>query len=155
MPLANWEIKPFDRLSLNELYDILKLRIDVFVVEQNCVYAELDEKDRHPGTLHMLGKDDPGRLLAYLRILPPGSGFKEPGIGRVVVSGSSRRQGLCRVMVQKAVEEICRVWPGMGIKISAQLYLETFYKSLGFIRTSEPYLEDGISHVEMIKETEI
>ncbi len=146
----NWEIKTFDRLCINELYDLLKLRVDVFVVEQNCIYPELDEKDRHPDALHLTGRNENRELAAYLRILPPGSSYTEPSLGRVVVSKTSRGKGLCRTMIKKAVDHICRTWPGVSIKISAQLYLEEFYQSLGFEKVSEPYLEDGILHLEMV-----
>ena len=152
MPKIEWEIKTFDRLCIDELYALLKLRVDVFVVEQNCVYPELDEKDRHPDTLHLFGRNESRELVAYLRILPPGLSFSRPGIGRVVVSKKNRGQGFCRIMVQRAVDQAGRSWPGMGIKISAQVYLEAFYQSYGFEKVSEPYLEDGIPHLEMVIE---
>ncbi len=151
MPKIEWEIKPFDRLSIHELYDLLKLRVDVFVVEQNCVYPELDEKDRYPDTLHLTGRNENRKLVAYLRILPPGLSFEQPGIGRVVVSREYRAKGLCHTMMQTAVDQAGRIWPGMGIKISAQVYLEAFYQSYGFRKISEPYLEDGIPHLEMFR----
>ena len=154
MRMIEWETKTFDRLGADELYELLKLRVDVFVVEQNCAYAELDEKDRHPGTLHLTGRNENGGLVAYLRILPPGLSFDQPGIGRVAVSKTNRRQGLCRIMMEKAVDRIFRVWPGMGIRISAQVYLETFYRSCGFEKASDTYLEDGIPHLDMVREHE-
>nr|NJM02097.1 GNAT family N-acetyltransferase [Desulfobacula sp.] len=146
-----WETKTFDRLGADELYELLKLRVDIFVVEQNCAYAELDEKDRHPGTRHVTGRNEEGDLAAYLRILPPGLGFDQPGIGRVAVSKAHRRQGLCHTMMEMAVDQICRAWPGLGIKISAQAYLETFYGSYGFEKASDTYLEDGIPHLDMVR----
>ncbi|MFA5903282.1 MAG: GNAT family N-acetyltransferase [Desulfobacula sp.] len=152
MTIIEWEIKPFDRLCIDELYDLLKLRVDVFVVEQNCAYAELDENDRHPDTLHLTGRNENRELVAYLRILPPGLSFEQPGIGRVVVSKKNRGQGFCRTLIQKAVDQIHRSWPGMGIKISAQAYLEAFYQSYGFKKVSGPYSEDGILHLEMLRE---
>jgi len=152
MHAIHWEIKTFDTLLTDELYDLLKLRVDVFVVEQKCAYAELDEKDRHPGTFHVTGRNENKELVAYLRILPPGSSFNQPGIGRVAVSKAYRGQGLCRTMIKKAMDQICRTWPGMGIKISAQLYLEAFYQSYGFKKASEPYLEDGVPHLDMVLE---
>ncbi len=145
-----WEIKPFAGLCINELYDLLKLRVDVFVVEQNCVYPELDEKDRHPDTFHLSGRNGNRELAAYLRILPPGLSFPQPCIGRVVVLKKYRGQGLCRLMIKRAVDQADRNWPGMDIKISAQAYLESFYQSYGFKKVSEPYLEDGIPHLEML-----
>ena len=150
--MIQWETKTFDRLGTDELYELLKLRVDVFVVEQSCAYRELDEKDRHPGTLHFTGRNEGGELVAYLRILPPGLSFNRPSIGRVAVSKTNRRQGLCRIMMEKAVDQICRVWPGLGVKISAQVYLETFYGSCGFEKASDSYIEDGIPHLDMVRE---
>lgn len=152
MPKIEWEIKAFAGLHIDELYDLLKLRVDVFVVEQNCVYAELDEKDRHPDTLHLTGRNENQELVAYLRILPPGLSFSQPSIGRVVVSKKNRGQGLCHAMIQNAMDQAGRIWPGMGIKISAQVYLKAFYEFHGFEKASEPSLEDGIPHLEMIRE---
>lgn len=152
MQMIEWETKSFDRLGAGELYELLKLRVDVFIVEQNCAYRELDEKDRHPDTLHLTGRNENGELVAYLRILPPGLSFDRPGIGRVVVSKRNRGQGICHLMMKQAVDEICRIWPGMGIRISAQAYLEGFYATFGFEKASDVYLEDGIPHVEMVRE---
>jgi ElaA protein len=152
MQMIEWETKTFDRLCTDELYDLLKLRVDVFVKEQNCAYAELDGKDRHPDTLHLTGRNGNRELVAYLRILPPGLSFDLPSIGRVVVSKRNRGQGLCHLMMKQAMDQVCRIWPGMGIKISAQAYLEGFYAAYGFEKTSDVYLEDGIPHVEMVRE---
>ena len=124
----------------------------MFVKEQNCAYAELDGKDRHPDTLHLTGRNGNRELVAYLRILPPGLSFDLPSIGRVVVSKRNRGQGLCHLMMKQAMDQVCRIWPGMGIKISAQAYLEGFYAAYGFEKTSDVYLEDGIPHVEMVRE---
>jgi ElaA protein len=150
--MIEWEIKTFDRLDADEVYELLKLRVDVFIVEQNCAYKELDEKDRHSGTLHLTGRNENGELVSYLRILPPGLSFDRPGIGRVVVSKMNRGQGLCHHMMKQAVDQVCRTWPGMGIQISAQAHLEGFYAGHGFKKASDVYLEDGIPHVEMVRE---
>lgn len=147
----DWEIKSFARLNTDELYHLLKLRVDVFVVEQNCPYPEMDDKDRHPETLHLLGKDKQGELVAYLRILPPGLSFKETSIGRVVVAPKSRGLGICAFMVKKALNEIRHIWPDEFVRIGAQVYLKFFYESLGFEAASESYLEDGIPHIDMIR----
>lgn len=152
MQMIEWEIKTFDRLGTDEVYDLLKLRVDVFIVEQSCAYRELDEKDRHPDTLHLTGRNENGELVAYLRILPPGLSFDRPSIGRVVVLKRNRGQGLCHRMMIQAVDQVCRIWPGMGIQISAQTYLEGFYAAYGFKKASDVYLEDGIPHVEMVRE---
>lgn len=146
-----WELKPFARLTADEVYEVLKLRVDVFVVEQACPYPEIDGRDRHPETLHLIGKTAGKEILAYLRILPPGLSFTPAGIGRVVVAKSIRGRGICTVMVKKALDHINQVWPGEAIGISAQVYLKAFYASHGFKPVSESYLEDGIPHIDMIR----
>lgn len=148
---VQWTIRPFCGLSTNELYDLLKLRVDVFVVEQNCPYPELDNKDRHPDTRHLTARDHSGLLVACARILPPGLCFRRPAIGRVAVVKNSRGRGLCHVLMNKALAYIRDTWPGLGVMISAQVYLAAFYESLGFEAVSAPYLEDGIAHVDMIR----
>lgn len=145
-----WEIKPFKGLSTDDLYELLHLRVNVFVVEQNCAYPEIDGRDRHPETYHLVGKNRDGNIVAYLRILPPGLSFKQVSIGRVVVEKSIRGQGISRGMLQKALDWIERIWPGADVKIGAQVYLTDFYQSLGFEAVSEPYDEDGILHIDMI-----
>lgn len=144
------ELKQFKQLHVDELYDLLKLRVDVFVVEQKCPYAEIDEKDRHPEALHLLGRNsENGKLTAYLRILPPGLSFKEASFGRVVVAKENRGEGISRRMVNKAVQVIGQTWPENNIRIGAQVYLRQFYESHGFIAISNEYLEDGIMHIDM------
>jgi len=147
----DWKIKLFSRLGRDELYEFLKLRVDVFVVEQKCPYPEMDDKDRHPETLHLAGKGKGGELMAYLRILPPGLSFKEVSIGRVVVAKESRRQGISDTMLKIALNQINRTWPNENIRIGAQVYLKKFYESHGFEAASESYLEDGIPHIDMIR----
>jgi ElaA protein len=146
-----WEIKSFDRLSLDALYELLKLRVDVFVVEQNCPYPEIDNKDRLPDALHLCGRNKDRALTAYLRILPPGASYPEASFGRVAVAEKSRGQGICHAMVKKALDEIHCIWPGTAVRIGAQAYLAGFYESHGFKAVSETYLEDGILHVDMLK----
>ena len=148
---VDWKIKSFSRLDTDELYELLKLRVDVFVVEQNCPYPEMDDKDRHPETLHLAGRRKDGELMAYLRILPPGLSFKEVSIGRVVVAKESRRQGISGIMLKKALGQINSTWPNENIRIGAQVYLKKFYESHGFEAVSESYLEDGIPHIDMIR----
>ncbi len=146
------ELKRFKQLGVDELYEFLKLRVDVFVVEQTCPYPEIDEKDRHPDTLHLSCKNrENGKLTAYLRILPPGLSFKEASFGRVVVAKEKRGEGISRTMVQKAVKIIEHTWPGNNIRIGAQVYLKQFYESLGFKAVSSEYLEDGIAHIDMMR----
>lgn len=143
----HWEIKAFDQLSLQELYTILTLRTNVFVVEQACPYPEVDGKD--PNCLHLLGTIN-GELVAYLRILPAGLRYDEVSIGRVVVKPSHRGKGLGRLMMEQAIHCITNVWKESQIKIGAQAYLEKFYQSLGFKPVSEVYLEDDIPHLDML-----
>ena len=142
-----WEIKSFDQLSLQELYTILTLRTNVFVVEQACPYPDLDGKD--PNCLHLLGTIN-GELVAYLRILPAGLRYDEVSIGRVVVKPSHRGKGLGRLMMEQAIHCITNEWKESQIKIGAQAYLEKFYQSLGFEPVSEVYLEDDIPHLDML-----
>ncbi|WP_105125019.1 GNAT family N-acetyltransferase [Streptococcus suis] len=142
-----WEIKAFDQLSLQELYTILTLRTNVFVVEQACPYPEVDGKD--PNCLHLLGTDN-GELVAYLRILPAGLSYDEVSIGRVVIKPSHRGKGLGRPMMEQAIHYITNEWKENQIKIGAQAYLEKFYQSLGFKPVSEVYLEDDIPHLDML-----
>lgn len=144
-----WRIKLFLELKPVQLYELLRLRVDVFVVEQNCPYPEIDGLDIHPETLHLTGTDRTGRISAYLRILPPGLRFEEVTIGRVVVAQKERDKGMCHQMMTLALERITSVWPEERIKISAQVYLKRFYESHGFVPVSNSYLEDGIPHIDM------
>ena len=142
-----WEIKAFDQLSLQELYTILTLRTNIFVVEQACPYPEVDGKD--PNCLHLLGTIN-GELVAYLRILPAGLRYDKVSIGRVVIKPSHRGKGLGRLMMEQAIHCITNEWKESQIKIGAQAYLEKFYQSLGFKPVSEVYLEDDIPHLDML-----
>jgi len=144
--MANWTIKRFDELTLDELYNILQLRNEVFIVEQNCVYKDLDGKDRSAWHLMAVEND---RLVAYTRILPPGVAYNEPAIGRVVTSSLKRRSGLGRELMKRSIEA-CRIFFGKtSITLSAQVYLQSFYQSFGFMPVGEEYLDDGIPHIEM------
>ncbi|HFU4459701.1 TPA: GNAT family N-acetyltransferase [Streptococcus suis] len=142
-----WEMKAFDQLSLQELYAILTMRVDVFVVEQACPYPEVDGKDSN--CLHLLGTDE-GELVAYLRILPAGLSYDEVSIGRVVIKPSHRGKGLGRSMMEQAIHYITNEWKESQIKIGAQAHLAMFYGSLGFEPVSEVYLEDDIPHLDML-----
>ena len=141
-----WKIKPFADLSLSELYSILELRSLVFVVEQNCVYQDLDNKDQK--AIHLLGEID-GKLMAYARLFDAGIYFENTSIGRVIVHPEARAQKLGHELIQKSIEQIKNLFDKEQITISAQLYLQKFYESHGFVATSEVYLEDDIPHVEM------
>jgi len=144
----HWCLKKFGELSVDELYAILQLRIEVFVVEQNCVFQDIDGKDQY--SWHFMGwKGD--LLCAYSRIVPPGTTFKYPSIGRVVTSPKTRGNGLGRVLMEKSIDEIIKLYGNTDIKIGAQFHLKKFYSSLGFIQSSDIYLEDGIEHIEMLR----
>lgn len=143
--------KLFSQLTTNELYDLLKLRVDVFVVEQTCYYPDLDELDRESSTIHILIKQQ-GNLLAYCRLLAPGVVYSnESAIGRVVVAKEAREHQLGRYLMEQAIEQVNQLWPEHDCKISAQFHLAKFYQSLGFEQVSEVYLEDGIEHIAMIR----
>ena len=141
-----FKFKKFSELSNNELYSILRLRNHVFIVEQKCPYDDIDGKDIK--SQHLLLEDN-GNLAGYLRILPKGLSFPQPSIGRVLVKKEYRGGGFAREMMQNAIQFIQIKWNEKEIKISAQVYLKSFYKSLGFKEVSEPYLEDDIPHVDM------
>ena len=147
----NWKFKKFDELTTNELYEILKLRAEVFVVEQDCPYQDLDDKDKW--AYHLFLEDDDGStVIAVLRILPENIAYEDMAIGRVIVKKSHRGQGLSKVMMQKAINFIIDDLGKKRIKLSGQAYLREFYEDLGFKRVSDIYLEDGIDHYEFLYE---
>jgi ElaA protein len=152
MAIIQWDVKPFRELSAYTFFELLQLRVDVFVVEQQCAYRELDEYDRHSEARHLSGRNEVGELLAYARLLPPGLRYSEVNLGRFVVRADSRKKGIGHQLLQTALQEISRGWPQAPIRISAQDYLQKFYERYGFIKVTEVYLEDGIPHVEMVKE---
>lgn len=147
MDEIKWMYKSFNELLVSELYDILKLRSEVFVVEQNCVYLDTDDKDQV--SYHFCGwlQD---KLVAYVRIIPPDIAFKEASIGRVCTSALYRKNGAGRILMQKAIDLTSQQFEAAGIQIGAQLYLHKFYSSLGFHQRGEGYTEDGIPHIHMI-----
>ena len=146
MELA-WAFKHFNDLSPAELYAIMQLRNEVFVVEQNCVYQDADGKD--PRCWHCCGWDG-NKLVAYTRIIPPGVSYEEASIGRVVSSPAYRRTGSGRELMSRSIEKTFSQFNCRKIRIGAQLYLKKFYESFGFEQCSDIYLEDGIEHIEMI-----
>ncbi|HLK31227.1 MAG TPA: GNAT family N-acetyltransferase [Puia sp.] len=146
--MTNWICKKFDELTPNELYACLQLRNEVFVVEQNCVFQDADNKDQE--SFHLMGWEEK-KLIAYTRIVPAGICYEESSIGRVVTSPSARRKGLGRELMQQSIASAKALFgAASAIKIGAQLYLKKFYESLGFVQTSDVYIEDGIEHVEML-----
>lgn len=143
----DFKIKQFEDLTTDELYQILKARIDVFVVEQNCPYEECDNKDYDSIHIFAQNKD---KIKAYLRVIPAGVSYEEPSIGRVLVNKEYRRQGIAEEMMCFAIDYIKNELESDYIRISAQKYLLDFYQKLGFEKVSEEYLEDGIPHYEML-----
>lgn len=141
-------IKNFNELSLEELYQVLQLRSEVFVVEQDCVYQDIDGKDQK--ALHILGYKE-GELVAYTRCFNKDLYFKEASIGRVIVKEGARKYGYGHDIFKASVKEIESRYNENSIKISAQQYLIKFYESHGFKQIGEGYLEDGIPHIAMIK----
>lgn len=141
-----WHNTPFHELEPGELYAMLQLRQQVFVVEQQCIYQDLDGLD--PQAWHLRCVED-GRTLACLRCLPPGASYPESSLGRVVVAAGSRGSSLGRELVRRGIEFNRRQWPQVDIYIGAQAYLRNFYQELGFDAEGDPYLEDGIEHIHM------
>ena len=142
-----WIYKHFAELTGKEMYEILQLRNRVFVVEQNCVYDDTDDKDIH--CYHLCGYED-DRLVAYARIVPPRISYDEASIGRVVTHPQYRSFGYGKLLMKTAIEETKQQFNVSSIRISAQEYLLNFYADLGFVSTGKSYLEDGIPHVEMV-----
>lgn len=135
-------------IGLTGVYAALRLRAEVFVVEQQCAYADVDGRDLAPGVLHLLAWHD-ADLLAGARLLPPGVTFEAATIGRVVVAPSARGRGLAHALMQRAIDACSTVWPESDIMLSAQAHLQDFYAAHGFLACSARYLEDGIPHVDM------
>ncbi|WP_348798221.1 GNAT family N-acetyltransferase [Flavobacterium adhaerens] len=144
-----WKIKSFEALTVNELYDMLQLRSEIFVVEQNCIYLDIDGKDKQ--ALHLLGIYD-SKIVAHARLFEPGISFDTASIGRVVVDAGYRDRKWGDELMEKAIAAILEYFGESQITIGAQLYLKKFYEKHGFVQTSEMYLEDGIPHIEMLKD---
>ena len=145
--MAQWLCKKFDDLNPHELYGILQLRNAVFVVEQNCVFQDADDKDQL--SHHVLCIDD-HNVIAYARIVPPGISYAETSIGRVVTSPGRRAEGFGKLLMEKSIEAAYHLYGKTPLRIGAQLYLKKFYESFGFEQTSEIYIEDDIPHIEMM-----
>jgi len=144
-----WQCKYFDELSPYQLYALLRLRSEVFVVEQNCIFLDMDDNDAE--SFHLSGYAG-NRLVAYTRIVPPGLIYSQASIGRVVTSPLVRRTGAGRLLMEQSLFTIHNLYGSVPIKIGAQLYLKAFYQSFGFVQIGEGYLEDGIPHINMLKE---
>lgn len=143
----DWNCKKFHELTPDELYAIFRLRSEVFVVEQNCIYLDFDNKDQE--SWHVTGWNE-GKLVAYTRLLPAGLAFEEPSIGRVCTSPSARKSGVGRELMNYSMMKALELFGKTSLRIGAQLYLKSFYESLGFNQSSDVYLEDGIKHIEMV-----
>lgn len=146
MNSIRWKIKRFEALSSQELYSMLQLRSEVFVVEQNCVYQDIDYKDQK--AIHLMGELE-GKLVAYARLFKPNDYFEKASIGRVVVKLEYRHLKLGHELMREAIRAVSITFKESQITISAQLYLKKFYESHGFVQTSEMYLEDDIPHIQM------
>ena len=148
-----WMCKSFDALGSTLLYRILAARNAVFVVEQQCPYQDIDGRDPH--SLHLVAHasdaTDPPQIAAYLRLLPPGLAYEEASIGRVLMASSHRGTGLGRELLARAIAIADVQWPSAALRIGAQAHLEAFYGAFGFVKASEPYDEDGILHIEMLR----
>jgi len=140
-------LKAFNELTVHQLYEILKLRSAIFVLEQQCLYQDMDDKDKH---CHHLMIFEDNQLAAYTRLVPGGISFSEISIGRVITNPTYRGKGLGRKLMQQSIEACYDLFGKQPIRIGAQLYLKDFYSSLGFIQQGEMYLEDDIPHIEML-----
>jgi ElaA protein len=144
-----WQCASFEELSGKQIYLILQARNEVFAVEQNCVYRDMDNIDFT--ALHLIAWADDGNLAAYLRITAPHTDYREPSLGRVLTSKAFRGKGLGRQLMLEGLKYLNAHYPGQASRINAQVYLREFYRSFGFEAVSDEYLEDGIPHIEMLK----
>ncbi len=142
-----WSLKSFHNLSSNELYDLLQMRQQVFVVEQTCPYRDLDGIDQL--SLHLTGRKN-NIIVAYSRIIPPGILYPEPSIGRVASHIEVRGTGIGRELFKRSMDECVKLFGHQPVKITAQSYLKNFYESFGFEMQGESFLEDNIPHIYMI-----
>lgn len=146
--MINWICKSFKELALEELYLILQLRSEVFVVEQHCYYQDVDGKD--PKSYHLMGWKD-GMLVAYARLIPPGVSYSEQSIGRVVLKKEARKSGTGKLLMQESIARSYQIFGKAAIKIGAQYHLKKFYELLGFEQCSDIYDDAGIDHIGMLK----
>lgn len=142
----DWKTYRFDELTARTLYEVLKLRVDVFVVEQNCPYPELDDLDQQ--SIHLLYSEN-NEVLAYARLVPANVKYDLPSIGRVIVRKDARGRGLAKELLERSVDYILTEWQAPAIQLQGQVYLQEFYQSFGFEPVSDSYDEDGIPHVDM------
>lgn len=148
VPELNWLVKPLEDIPPLELYSLLKLRADVFIIEQDCIYQDMDDKDLH--ALHVIGAKE-NEVIAYTRIFDKGEYFNIASLGRVVVKESQRKFKYGHELIRESIKAIETNYGVQPIKISAQQYLIKFYETHGFKVVGDGYLEDGIPHVEMLR----
>ncbi|MBD8594173.1 GNAT family N-acetyltransferase [Pseudomonas sp. CFBP 8758] len=148
-----WMCMHHSELDVHQLYEILRLRSEVFVVEQQCPYQDVDGQDLYADTCHLLAWSE-GRLVAYLRLLDPSTQSGDVVIGRVITAPSARGTGLGHALLANALEHAARRWPQMPIKLSAQAHLQGYYGRYGFIAHGQEYLEDNIAHIAMYRRVE-
>lgn len=148
----HWDYQSFDEINGIDLYELLKLRVDVFIVEQNCSYSELDNYDQE--AIHVSCRDESG-LIAYARLLPKRVKYNEPSIGRVIIRADKRGTGLAHILMENCKKHMKEIWAPDEIRLQAQSHLENFYSTHGFKTISEPYVDDQIPHVDMILRNEV
>jgi len=148
-----WKAKPWEALTRDEWHAMVRLRVDVFVVEQDCPYPDLDGKDLR--AWHVWGEEESvakgAAAVACARILARGVSYAEPSIGRVATRRDHRGKGIGKELMRRSIEVAEQTWPGQDIRISAQCYLEQWYAELGFVAVGSPYLEDDIPHIQMVR----
>ena len=153
--MVRWQWLRLEELDIHQLYEILRVRQEVFTVEQECAYQDADGKDGC--AWHLCGWNPDAaqpQLLAYLRVVDPGEKYSEPSIGRVLTAGTARGKGLGRDLLWQALHNIQEVFPDSAIRMSAQQHLAKFYGEFGFVPCSSPYDEDGIPHIEMLRQSQ-
>ncbi len=150
---VSWKVKTFNEFTLKELYNVLALRMDVFVVEQDCPYQDLDGKDLD--AFHIFATDQNGNVVATARILKPGVAYEEVAIGRVVTAASIREFKKGHELMAQCMEFVSKEFPNQNIRLSAQSHLVNYYGKHGFKETGKNYLEDGIPHSEMLCEVNL
>jgi len=148
-----WQCTPFEKLTPHDLYAAMQIRQRVFIIEQTCIYMDADGSDQHAH--HLFGwtsEGGPRRLIAYARLFPPGIKFEQASIGRVSTHPDARGTGAGKELMREAIECVENARWGTAIRIAAQMYLEAFYEGFGFTRVNDPYLEDDIWHVDMVRD---
>ena len=144
----SWSWKRFEEISGVEMHELLSLRQAVFIVEQQCIYQDIDEWDSQ--AWHLSGRDQTGKLIAYARITFPNTKSENPTLGRILVDSKNRRLGLGRETVKQCIQKCVLEYPDKPIRISAQTYLLTFYEAFGFESVGQPYDDEGVKHIDMV-----